>query len=166
MATSAQRAHLHALIGYLHAHAGQLDYPPGDQRTSRDAVSWSLTEQQAEHVLNGGGRMQMDCSEMGSWLLKAVGCWHVPAPGYTGSHLDLLPHYTNARQALTGALVVFGHGTGHHEAMVYEPDPTHGNPLLGSHGRPGFDLRTLADLAASQAAAGYPGITFLSIAHL
>lgn len=167
MATTAQRAHLHALIGYLHGKAAQLDYPPGDQRTNRDAASWSLTEQQADHVLNGGGRMQMDCSEMGAWLLKCVGCWHWSQPGWTGSHLRLLTqHYTDARLAYTGALVIFGGGDGHHEGMVYDPDPHGGNPLLASHGRPGFDLISLHDLAAEQAAWGHPGVRFLSIAHL
>lgn len=167
MATAAQRAHVHATITYLHAHAAQLDYPPGDQRTSRDSVSWHLTEQAAEHVLTGGGRLQMDCSEMGSWILKCAGLWRWSQPGYTGSHLDLLPvHYTNPTVARVGALVIFGPGTGHHEAVVYTPDPEHGNPLLASHGRPGFDLVPLHDEAAGQARAGYPGVRFLSIAHL
>lgn len=146
----------------MYAHRGQLDYPPGDQRTNRDSVSWHLTEQQAMHILTAGGRLQMDCSEMGSWFLKAVGCWHLSQPGYTGSHLDLLPHYTNAKAAGIGALVVFGPGTGEHEAVVHTPDPVHGNPLLASHGRPGLDFVHLADERTWHK----PPVTFLSIAHL
>lgn len=162
MATNAQRQHLHELVEFLRQHASQLDYPPGDQRDNRDAISWRLTEQQAEHVLNSGGRMQLDCSEMGAWLLKSVGCWHLPAPGYTGSHLALLPHYKDPRIARTGALVVFGPGTGDHECVVYEPDPTNGDPLLAGHGRPGFDVERLSVVRARHRSP----VTLLSVAHL
>lgn len=170
MATQAQRQHVHALIGYLHAHASQLDYPPGDHRDSHDTASWHLTEQQADHVLAGGGRMRFDCSEMDAWILKCAGLWHWSDPGYTGSHLTRLPvHYRDPRIAKVGALVVFGTDTlptGHHEAIVYTPDPLHGNPLLGSHGHAGYDLVHLLDMAAAQAASGYHGYVLLSIAHL
>jgi uncharacterized protein (DUF433 family) len=46
--------------------------------------------------------------------------------------------------------------------VVYKPDPVHGNPLIAGHGRPGFDIAPLSQVAASQP----PGITFLSIAGL
>lgn len=167
MATAAQRQHVGSVIEFMHAHASQLDYPPGDQRSNRDTVSWNLSEQQAEHVLLAGGRMQLDCSEMGSWLLKCAGLWHWSTPGYTGSHLEMLkPVYTDARAARTGALVIFGGGTGEHECVVYKADPKGGNPLLASHGRPGFDLRYLHDEADWFARNGFPGVRFCSIAHL
>jgi hypothetical protein len=166
VATVAQRSHLHALMVYMHAHRAQLDYPPDDIRTWRDAQSWAMTEQTLDHVLNGGGRWQGDCSEYCPFLLKLAGCWPYKQPGATGTHLQLLPVYHDARGAMIGALVVFGGGTGHHEAMVKEPDPIHGNPLLSSHGRAGLDEVRLKDLAASQAASGYPGVRLLSIAHL
>jgi hypothetical protein len=166
MATTAQRNHLHALMDFLYAHRSQLDYPYDDVRTTRDAASWLLAESAAERLLHAGGRMQMDCSQCCAWLLKAVGCWHWSEPGYTGSHLKLMPTYHDARGAEVGALVVFGGGTGHHEAMVYRPDPHGGNPLLASHGRPGYDLVTLRDEEASQTREGYPGVRLLSIAHL
>ena len=86
--------------------------------------------------------------------------------GFTGARagtmLAHLPHYSDARAALTGALAVFGPGTGDHVAMVHTPDPQVGNPLLGSHGRPGFDLVRLHDLAAALR----PPVTMLSIAAL
>lgn len=166
MATTAQRAHLLELMNYMHAHRAQLLYPPGDQRTWRDSQSWAMNEQTLEHTLNAGGYWQGDCSEYGSYLLKLAGCWHWSSPGYTGSHLTLLPVYHDPRGAMVGALVVFGAGTGHHEAMVKVPDPVDGNPLLSSHGRAGLDEVRLHDLAASQAASGYPGVRMLSIAHL
>lgn len=154
------------VMDYLYAYRAQLDYPPGDQRSNRDQVSWRLTEQQAEHVLTAGGRMQLDCSETVPWIWKCAGCWHWSQPGYTGSHLELLPVYENARAAGLGAGVVFGPGTGHHEAIVYRPDPKGGNPLLQSHGRPGMDRVLLKDMQASQTRNGHPGVRFLSIAHL
>lgn len=166
MATPAQRQHLLHLMDYLYNHRGQLDYPPGDVRGTRDAASWNLTEQMADHLIAGGGRMCMDCSQCCAWLLKCVGCWHWSSPGYTGSHLETLPVYEDARGAMVGALVVFGPGTGHHEAMVHTPDPHGGNPLLASHGRPGYDLVKLRDLQAEQTAGGHPGVRLLSIAHL
>lgn len=163
MATEAQRAHAVAIMDYMREHASQLAYPPGDQRTNRDNISWAMNEQTLEHVLNGGGIWQGDCSEFGSYVLKLAGLWHWSTPGYTGSHLALLPiHYTDGKIARPGALVVFGPGTGHHEAVVHTADPKGGDPLCASHGEPGFDLLTVSEIAAGQP----PGITYLSIAHL
>ena len=119
-----------------------------------------------EHVLKGGGYWQGDCSEFCPFVLKCAGLWRWSQPGATGTHLGLLPHYDDARAAYAGALVIFGGGSGHHEAIVHTPDHRNGNPLLASHGRPGFDLVRLKDLAASQAASGHPGVRLLSIAHL
>jgi hypothetical protein len=163
VATAAQRAHAGALMDYMHAHAAQLLYPPGDQRTNRDGISWAMNEQTLDHVLNGGGVWQGDCSEYGSFVLKLAGLWHWPTPGYTGSHLALMPkHYTDGRAARVGALVIFGGGTGHHEAVVRHPDPEHGNPVCSSHGHAGLDLLTVSEIARGQPA----GITYLSIAAL
>lgn len=163
MATLAQRNHAVAVMDYMHTHAGQLAYPPGDQRTTRDGISWHLTEQQLHHVLNGGGTWQGDCSEYSSFVLKCAGLWHWGSPGYTGSHLVLLPHhYTDGKLAGPGALVVFGGGTGHHEAIVHTADTDHGDPLCSSHGRPGLQLLRVSEIAAGQP----PGVRYLSIAHL
>lgn len=166
MATPTQRRHLLALMDYMHAHRSQLDYPYGDVRTWRDNQSWAMNEQTLDHVLAGGGRWQGDCSEYCPFLLKLAGCWHWSQAGATSSHLSMLPVYTNARSAMVGALVVFGPGGGHHEAMVKVPDPRNGNPLLSSHGRGGLDEVRLKDMAQAQAYAGHPGVRLLSIAHL
>src|ERR1043165_6374259 len=166
MATTAQRRHILAVLDFFHAHASHLLYPPGDQRTWRDSQSWQWSEQTTEHVLSSGGYWQGDCSEFGSYVLKCAGLWHWNSPGYTGSHLQLLPHYSDPKAALVGALVVFGPGTGDHEAVVHTPDPKGGNPLLSSHGRPGLDKVRLRDMQASQTAAGHPGVRLLSIQHL
>lgn len=163
MATAAQRQHVAHVLALLAAHASQLDYPPGDNRDSRDAHDWHLSEQQATHVLQNGGRMQLDCSEVGSWVLKCGGLWRWREPGWTGSHLLLLTqHYTNPKIALTGALVVFGPGTGDHECVVQSPDPLHGDPVVAGHGRPGFDVERLSVVRARHRAP----VRFLSIAHL
>ena len=163
MATKAQREHAVSVMDYLHANHAHLLYPPGDQRTNRDGVSWHLSETQLHHVLNGGGVWQGDCSEFGSYVLRLAGLWHWSDPGWTGSHLQLLPHhYTDGKLAQPGALVIFGEPPGHHEAIVHTADPRHGNPVVASHGRPGFDLAKVSEIAVGQP----PGITYLSIAHL
>jgi len=163
VATHAQRVHVGHTIEWLQAHAARLDYPPRDNRDDRDSWSWHLTEGQAEHVVAGGGRLQLDCSELGSWVLKCAGLWHWSTPGYTGSHLELLTsHYTDPRTADVGALVIFGPGTGDHECIVYRPDHDHGDPVLAGHGRPGFDVAHLSEIRARHR----PPVRFLSIAHL
>ena len=167
MATAAQRAHLAATIELLHKHAGQLDYPPHDVRGPLDARTFTLTEQQAEHILTAGGRLMADCSEMVTELLRWAGCADPNGlgyryAGYTGTMLTHLPHYSNPKSADVGALVVIGPGTGDHVSMVYRPDHARGNPLLASHGREGFDLWPLAEERTWHR----PPVTFLSIAHL
>lgn len=165
MATNAQRHHVVGFLDYCHAHAGSLLYPPGDQRTSRDSVSWHLTEQHFEHVVNGGGKWQGDCSEFGSYALKCAGLWHWSEPGYTGSHLQLLPRYTDGKKARPGALVVFGlkhDPTGVHEAVVYEADKSGGDPIVASHGRPGFDKLRVSDFSGPE----FAGHVYLSVTHL
>jgi len=166
MATTAQRQHVGQVLAMLERYAGQLDYPPGDVRTWQDAYTWKLTEQEATHLLALGHRLQSDCSEFCPWVLRCAGLWPWPDCGYTGSHLERLPVYSDPRHALTGALAVFGPGAGHHEAIVWHPDPKGGNPVLASHGHAGFDVVTLRELEASQTAEGYPGVRMLSIAHL
>lgn len=165
MATHAQREHVLAVLDFFRAHASQLLYPPGDQRTARDAQSWGWSEQTAEHVLAAGGFWQGDCSEFASYVLKCAGLWKWNDPGWTGSHVKLLPVYTDASAAGIGALVVFGEGDGVHECVVHTPSRA-GNPLLSSHGSPGLGLVRLRDEAAYFERAGHPGVRFLSIAHL
>ena len=166
MATVAQRKHVLAVLDFFHAHAGHLLYPPKDVRTAFDNECWHWSEHTTEVMLNSGHYWQGDCSEFGSYVLKCAGVWKWNTAGATSSHLQLLPVYSNPKDALTGALVVFGPGGGHHEAVVHTPDPRYGNPLLSSHGRPGFDAVKLRDLEAEQTSMGYPGVRFLSIAHL
>jgi hypothetical protein len=157
-------------MDWLHAHGTQVLYPPGDQRSNRDSYSWGLTEQAAEHLLAGGGTMQFDCSETCPWVLRCAGMWHLSAPGYTGSHLELLPHYSDGKQVLAGGLAVYGIATkptGHHEAICHTPDPKHGNPLMLEHGSNRLVALTRhLDIVARQTSEGYPGSTFLSIQHL
>lgn len=164
MATHAQREHAVRVMDFMHEHREQLAYPPGDERTTRDNISWRLSEQHMETLLRRGGIWQGDCSEFGSYVLKCAGLWHWQEPGWTGSHLILLPrHYTDGRLALPGALVIFGVGNGKHEAVVRTRDERHGNPIVASHGRPGFDLLPASEIAA---AVGTGAIRYLSIAHL
>ncbi len=153
-------------MDFLRKHAAQLDYPPGDQRTARDGISWHLSEQHAEHVLGHGGRMQFDCSEACPWILKCAGMWHWSEPGYTGSHLQLFhDHYTDGKRARPGALVVMGLdyvATGKHEVIVDKADPKGGDPWVWSHGAPGVWHGRLSQIARGSLS----GHVYLSIAHL
>jgi hypothetical protein len=167
MATTAQRLHVAAVIHELYAYRAHLLYPDNDVRTSFDSFCWGLTETETFARLKAGEYVQDDCSQKMAWTWRCAGLWHWRDPGYTGTDLVRLPvHYTNAREAGVGAGVIFGPGTGHHGALVLEPDPAGGNPLCGSHGRAGYDLVRLHDLATEQADMGFPGVRFLSIAHL
>ena len=166
MATERQRHHIVDLLDFCHAHAGQLAYPKDDIRTGMDAASWAMTEQQFEHHILRGGFWQGDCSEFGSFVLKCAGLWHSTAPGFTGSHLSSLPvHYTDGRIARPGALVVFGLAhdpNGVHEAVVWEADPQGGDPVVASHGRPGFDKLRVSQFSGPE----FAGHVYLNISHL
>lgn len=168
MATTAQRQHVKHLCDVFNAHKAQLLYPPHDWRQRQDSTDWALSEQQLEAVLAKHLSVMLDCSETASWWYKCVGLWPFHLPGYTGTWLEWLANYkyTNAKDAGLAAPVIFGPGTGHHMGVVYEPDVKHGDPLIAGHGRPGFDIVRLSVLADEQRAMGYPGYTFLSIAHL
>lgn len=149
----------------MRQHKAHLLYPPGDQRTARDNVSWHLTEQHLHHVLEAGGYWQGDCSEFGPYPLKLAGLWRWSEPGWTGSHLQLLPRYTDGKQARPGALVVCGLDTnpnGKHEMIVHTADPKGGDPIVDSHGRPGLDRLRVSEIARGSLA----GHVYLSIAHL
>ncbi len=163
MATEAQRQHVIEVIDFMHKHASHLAYPPGDERTNRDDVSWHLTEQHMKTILEHGGIWQGDCSEFGSYVLKKANLWPWSSPGWTGSHLKLLPHhYTDGKQANPGALVIFGEGEGKHEAVVHTKDHHHGDPVCASHGRPGLQMERVSVIAHSIGG----GVRYLSIAHL
>lgn len=162
MATKAQRAHAVHVMDFMHHHASHLLYPPGDERSNRDTVSWHLSEQHMEHILAAGGYWQGDCSEFGSYILKCAGLWRWSSPGWTGSHLALLPVYTDGKKANPGALVIFGAGEGKHEAIVHTADHRNGDPMCASHGRPGLQMERVSVIARSIGG----GVRYLSIAHL
>lgn len=168
MATIAQRQHVKHLCDLFEKHQAHLLYPPHDWRQRQDATDWAMSEHQLTTLLEHGSTVMFDCSEAASWWFKCAGLWPFTNPGYTGTWFDWLGRhaYTDGKLAGLAAPVIFGHQPGHHMGVVYKPDPVKGNPLIAGHGRPGFDIRPLHDLAASQAASGHPGYTFLSIAGL
>lgn len=158
-------------MDYLHAHAGQVLYPPHDQRTGQEAYDWALTEAQLTTLLLQGHTVEFDCSDSSSWIYKAAGLWPASrGPGYTGTWLALgLSRYTNGKQARRAAPCIFGidtEPTGHHMGLVHTPDPEHGNPLISEHGSPGWSFTRLQDIVARQTAEGYPGYTFLNVSRL
>jgi hypothetical protein len=160
MATLAQRRHLHGAMEYLLAHEPRIHYAQ-----VRPMQTIHYTEQQVTRLLDHGGSITMDCSEAVTCLCKWAGLHdpnglHYNGSGYTGTMLAHLPHYTNPKAAQTGALVVFGPGSGEHVCMVQEPG---GDPLLWSHGaeRGPRSVRFTVERAFHAQPA-----TFLSIAHL
>ena len=168
MATTAQRAQLRTFMDWSLVHAAKIHYPPGDRRI--ETIHWVSTMQQlVALVVTRPQGFTIDCSQF-----VLLGCHiaglHDPnganysSDGYTGALLSgPCPHYSDPRDALVGAIVVFGPGTGRHTAFVYEPDPVHGDPILCSQGsEPDPRLVRLS----AEAAALPPPVRFLSIAHL
>jgi len=154
-----------ALMKLLRSYAPQVHYPPHDVRTAFDARTFNLSEQQLEHLLRGGGGVQMDCSEAVTEVCRWAGLRDPNGlgyryAGYTGTLLKHLPHYSDPAAAFVGALVVFGPYPGEHVSMVYERGT---DPVLWSHGREqGPDLYRLSVERGWHS----PPVTFLSIAHL
>ena len=160
VATLAQRAHLHALMRWLHDHEPQIHYAQ-----IRPMSTAHLREQQLATLLEAEHSITMDCSEAVTLLCRLGGLADPNGRGYdgqgfTGTMLDHLPHYTRPSGAGTGALVVFGPGHGDHVAMVYTPGP---DPLLWSHGAENGPR--LVRLSAERAV-HRPPVTFLSVAAL
>jgi hypothetical protein len=167
--TRADRDKIHAMAVFLIGHHAQLEYPRDDVRGAADAATWKLdTWGKAELALKRGKHLCFDCSQSTTQIMRWAG---VRDPnglayrhaGYTGTMLNHLPHYSDARRADVGALVVFGPGTGDHVAMVIEPDHEHGDPLLFSHG-----AAHLAGPIRLSVERQYhrPPVTFLSVAGL
>jgi hypothetical protein len=161
MPSTAQRSELAALMDWLHEERARIHYPRDDIRVETVHQIRSVADVKARVLRRHG--WTVDCSQMDEALLRAVGL-HLPfTDGATGSFLDNLPHYHDAREAYIGALAVFGPGSGHHMGMVRHRDVIHGNPVLFSHGQES-DPRYISLL--SEAAFQPAPWTMLSIAHL
>jgi hypothetical protein len=149
-------------------HEPQIHYPPHDLRDVLDLRTFQLTEHELRDRLAAGGQVQADCSELTTELCRWAGLRDpnrlgYSRPGYTGTMLATLPHYRQAVNAMTGALVVFGPGTGEHVCMVLEPDHEHGDPLLFGHGS---EAGPIAESLSVVRARHRAPVTFLSIADL
>jgi hypothetical protein len=136
MATQAQRDELAVLMDWLVAHREHVHYPPvigGVIKRQESVADITSVRELQLRVLRTRG-WTVDCSQSVIGLLLAVGC-EVPQPdGYTGTLLDDLPGFTDARASRTGGLVVYGPGTGHHVTMTRHADPHYGNPAQWSQG--------------------------------
>lgn len=133
-----QRQTLKDLAQLLVDHEPQVNYPLHDVRGPLDAASFALTTSQMKAALASGKHLMMDCSQ-GITSLYKWACLEDPSgphynfkfAGYTGSLLAYLPHYSDPKKARTGAIVIYGAGTGEHASLVFEPGK---DPLLWSHG--------------------------------
>jgi hypothetical protein len=136
MSEQAARTRLHSIAEELIHHHLLLDYPRDDVRGPADEATWKLSWTEAQDWLRRGRHLQFDCSQSVTQIfhwakLKDPNGLAFKHPGYTGTMLHHLEHYTDPARARPGALVVFGPGDGEHVAMVLE----HGrDPLLFSHG--------------------------------
>lgn len=169
--TAAQRHHARALMDLFKEHAGQMLYPPGDQRNGLEAYDWTLTEGQLTTLLLNAHQLEFDCSDSSSWIYQAIGCWPKSrGPGYTGTWLQLgLTRYTAGKIAGVAAPVIFGTDQkpdGHHMGLVHTPDPKNGNPVISEHGSAGWAFTSLNDIIARQAREGYHGYTFLNVSRI
>lgn len=165
MTTKLERVHMHELMSLLLSHEEQVNYPRHDIRGPKDAATFRLTEPGLRSKLKLGGHIMFDCSQAVTQICKWAGlddpnnlgyAW----PGYTGTLLAARPHYTAAKNAGIGAIVVYGPSTGDHASMVYEPG---NNPLLWSHG---FDGAPVLIRFSAQKKMHRSPATFLSIQGL
>lgn len=165
MTTKAERAHMHDLMDLLLQHEKQVRYPIHDIRGVKDAATFRLTEPGLRSKLKLGGEIMFDCSQAVTQICKWAGlddpnglgyAW----PGYTGTLLASRPHYSLAKSAGVGAIVVYGPGTGEHASMVYTPGR---DPLLWSHG---MDAGPVLIRFSAQRKMHRSPATFLSIAKL
>jgi hypothetical protein len=132
MTTPTQRAKLAQLMDLLVRERAQVHYAQVRPMRTHRLASLHLLQQ----ALASPAGVTMDCSESVTLLCRLAGLddpngVDYDGTGYTGTLLRNLPHYSDARKAKTGALVVFGPGSGHHVCMVRAPGR---DPLLFSHG--------------------------------
>jgi hypothetical protein len=165
MTTTAQRDTLCELMDYLYEYRDRVHYPP--------IVHGQIIRQQTVHEITSPAALRArvmssagavwDCSQTVYALMGAAGLHRTHPDGATGTLLEDLRGYSDARAAYPGALAVFGPGSGHHVVMVRHRDTIHGNPVVFSMGQES-DPRYLSLLTE---AAGQPApIRMLSIAHL
>lgn len=161
MTSIVQRAELGRLMDMLVADEPKVHYLPKRPMVSKSIVTVAQLRQKLASNLG----ISLDCSESVTLLCKLAGLKDPNDSGYdgygnTGTLLTHLPHYHAPFHALTGALVVFGPGSGKHVCMVREPGT---NPLLFSHGseRGPIFIRLDRELAFQ----GGP-VTFLDISNL
>ena len=153
------------LMDLLLHYEPQVNYPLHDIRGPKDAATFRLTESQLITKLHNNGHIMFDCSQAVTQICRWAGLddpnglgyrW----PGYTGTLLAHLRHYSKPEGAAVGALVVYGPSTGEHVSMVYEPGA---DPLLWSHG---FDGGPVLIRLSKQRAMHRPPVTFLNISRL
>ncbi len=159
--TKGQRAHMGKLMDLLVEHEPAVHYAQVRPMRTRSIMS----DLDLAAALAAPGGVRMDCSESVTLICKLAGLRdpngaHYDGSGFTGTLLANLPHYSKPENAMTGALVVFGPGTGHHVCMVRRPGH---DPELFSHGMERGPL--LVPLSVERKYQSGP-VTFLSIAGL
>lgn len=160
MATAKQREQLQTYMGWLISKAPQIHYV-----AVRPMPERALTYAEAVATFRRGGTIGDDCSGMVTLLCRWAGLKDPSGFGYNGfgnssTMFDHLKHYTSARDAKPGALVVFGPSV--HVCMVQERNGD--NPWLFSHGQESGPLH----ISLEEESAFHAGQAryFLDISHL
>jgi hypothetical protein len=161
--TLAQRQKIQRIQAYLVWKKDQIGYI---ERRPMETAHITTMTQLIAHTEKG---FAMDCSESCvlichvAGVKSPTGSWSI---GNTETMLGRLKHYTDAKAALPGALVVFNANrplSEQHVCQVHQADKIHGNPVLFTHGEaedPNF--RTLDWMQH-----GFSGATtFLSVTKL
>jgi len=128
----AQRVEAASIMDYLVQHNGKIHYAQRRPMVTRALETFAALRR----AVAAPAGVTMDCSESVTLICRLAGTrdpngLHFNGLGFTGTLLEHLPHYAKAAAAQTGALVVFGPGTGEHVCMVRDSGP---DPLLFSHG--------------------------------
>jgi hypothetical protein len=155
MASDRCRTHAHDLALWLIAENQLIDYAQ-----VRPMLNIRLYEEDLITTFGRGGHIAMDCSEAVTLVFKMAGFKDPSGQGYSGygntdTMLATLPHYSNAHNAHTGALVIYQNPA--HVSMVIEAGA---DPVLFSHGSQDGPLR----VALSEESTWHSGtVTFLDI---
>jgi hypothetical protein len=134
------RASAISLMNLLMHYATRVHYPPGDVR--RQSIHSFTTRAQIAAAINSKSGLIIDCSQYSALIARVCGgkvSWSYDP--YTGTFLEQWRRITKT-QARPGDVRVYGPGTGHHMAVVFEPGS---DPLMSSQGKESPDPHLIRD---------------------
>lgn len=177
--TSADRAEIERIMFWIVEHRARVHYPPivNGRIIRQESIAHIRTFADLQALVMrshaptaAGDGLTVDCSQLVCAVLLAAGLKNPngrPMDGATSSLLvsPLLPHYSDPREAYTGAIAILGPAGGDHGMLVYARDPIKGDPLMFSHGGNGVAQARIIRLSL-EVSAHRPPLRMLSIANL